>query len=39
MKDKVRVTAANVPRGNQGIRRGFALGYPGAHEEFPWGNA
>ena len=37
MKDKVRVTAADVPRGNQGLLRGFALGYPGAYEEFPWG--
>ena len=31
------VTAADVPRGNQGILRAFALGYPGAHEEFPSG--
>jgi predicted DNA-binding protein (MmcQ/YjbR family) len=37
MKDKVRITAADKPRGNQGILRAFALGYPGAHEEFPWG--
>jgi len=37
MKDKVRVTAADLPRGSQGILRGFALGYPGAYEEFPWG--
>jgi predicted DNA-binding protein (MmcQ/YjbR family) len=37
MKDKVRVTAADVPRGNQGILRAFALGYPDAREEFPWG--
>ncbi len=37
MKDKTRITAADTPKGNQGILRGFALGYPGAHEEFPWG--
>lgn len=37
MRDKVRITAADKPRGNQGILRAFALGYPGAHEEFPWG--
>jgi len=37
MKDKVRISAADVPKGNQGVLRDFALGYPGAHEEFPWG--
>ena len=37
MKDKVRITAADKPRGNQGILRAFALGYPGTNEEFPWG--
>lgn len=37
MKDKVRVSAADVPKGNQGILREFALAYPGAYEEFPWG--
>jgi predicted DNA-binding protein (MmcQ/YjbR family) len=37
MKDKVMVTAADVPRGNQGILRAFALGYPQTHEDFPWG--
>lgn len=31
------VGPGDVPRGNQGILRTFALGYPGAHEEFPWG--
>lgn len=37
MKDKVRVGAGNAPKGNQGLLRDFALGYPGAHEDFPWG--
>ena len=37
MKDKVMVGPGDVPRGNQGILRTFALGYPGAHEAFPWG--
>ena len=31
------VGPGSVPRGNQGILRAFALGYPGAAEEFPWG--
>ena len=31
------VGPGDVPKGNQGILRTFALGYPGAHEEFPWG--
>ncbi len=38
MKDRVRLsTATPAPRGDQGILRAFALDYPGAHEEFPWG--
>lgn len=38
MEDKVRLaTATPAPRGDQGILRAFALHYPGAHEEFPWG--
>jgi len=37
MKDKVMVGPGDVPRGNQGVLRDFALAYPGAHEEFPWG--
>src|SRR5687768_15752800 len=37
MKDKVMVGPGDVPRENQGILRTFALGYPGAYEEFPWG--
>jgi predicted DNA-binding protein (MmcQ/YjbR family) len=37
MKDKVMVGPADKPKGNQGILRAFALAYPGAHEEFPWG--
>jgi predicted DNA-binding protein (MmcQ/YjbR family) len=37
MKDKVMVSPADRPKGNQGILRTFALAYPGAHEEFPWG--
>jgi predicted DNA-binding protein (MmcQ/YjbR family) len=37
MKDKVMVGPGDVPKGNQGILRTFALGYPGAHEDFPWG--
>jgi predicted DNA-binding protein (MmcQ/YjbR family) len=37
MKDKAMVGPADVPKGNQRILREFALGYPGAHEEFPWG--
>ena len=31
------VTAGDIPKGNQGVLHAFALGYPGAHEEFPWG--
>ena len=31
------VSAADRPRGNQAVLRAFALAYPGAHEEFPWG--
>jgi predicted DNA-binding protein (MmcQ/YjbR family) len=37
MKDKVKVGPGDVPKGNQGVLRTFALAYPGAHEEFPWG--
>ena len=37
MKDKAMVGPGSVPRGNAGVLREFALGYPGAHEEFPWG--
>ena len=37
MKDKVMVGPGDAPKGNQGALRDFALGYPGAHEEFPWG--
>lgn len=31
------VGPGDVPRGNHGILWTFALGYPGAHEDFPWG--
>jgi predicted DNA-binding protein (MmcQ/YjbR family) len=37
MKDKAMVGPGDVPKGNQGALRTFALGYPGAYEEFPWG--
>ena len=37
MKDKAMVVPGSVPKGNAGVLRAFALGYPGAHEEFPWG--
>ena len=37
MKDKVMVRPGSVPKGDAGVLRAFALGYPGAHEEFPWG--
>ncbi len=34
---KVVAGPGDVPKGNQGILRAFALGYPETHEEFPWG--
>jgi predicted DNA-binding protein (MmcQ/YjbR family) len=37
LKDKVRIGAADVPKGKAAVLRAFALAYPGAHEEFPWG--
>ena len=37
MKDKAMVRPGSTPKGNAGALREFALGYPGAHEEFPWG--
>jgi predicted DNA-binding protein (MmcQ/YjbR family) len=37
MKGKVMLGPASKPKGNQAILRAFALGYPGATEEFPWG--
>src|SRR5688500_16755710 len=37
MTDKVMLGPKDEPRGNQGILRAFALAYPGATEEFPWG--
>ena len=37
MKDKKMVAPGSVPSGNAGILREFALAYPGATEEFPWG--
>ena len=37
MKDKAMVVPGSIPKGKVGILREFALGYPGAHEEFPWG--
>jgi predicted DNA-binding protein (MmcQ/YjbR family) len=37
MKDKVMVGPGDVPKGNQGALRAFALAYPGTHEDFPWG--
>jgi predicted DNA-binding protein (MmcQ/YjbR family) len=37
MKDKKMLTRASKPRGNGAVLRDFALAYPGAHEDFPWG--
>ena len=37
MTGKATVAPGSVPKGNAGVLRAFALGYPGAHEEFPWG--
>ena len=37
MKGKAMAGPGDVPKGKQAILRAFALGYPGAHEEFPWG--
>ena len=31
------VGPGDVPKGNQGALRAFALAYPGTHEDFPWG--
>ena len=31
------VVPGSVPKGNIGVLRAFALGYPGAQEEYPWG--
>ena len=36
-KDKTMVTPGSVPKGVAGVLRTLALSYPGAHEEFPWG--
>ena len=37
MKDKAMVVPGSVPKGNIAVLRAFALGYPGAQEEYPWG--
>ena len=37
MKDKKRVKPGSTPKGHAGRLRAFALAYPGATEEFPWG--
>jgi predicted DNA-binding protein (MmcQ/YjbR family) len=37
VKDKKMLTRASKPRGHGAALRDFALAYPGAHEEFPWG--
>jgi predicted DNA-binding protein (MmcQ/YjbR family) len=37
MKDKAMVAPGSAPKGNAGVLREFALGFPGAHEDFPWG--
>ena len=31
------VGPGDQPKGNQAVLRAFALGYPGTHEDFPWG--
>jgi len=31
------VVPGSVPKGDLGVLRAFALGYPGAEEEYPWG--
>jgi predicted DNA-binding protein (MmcQ/YjbR family) len=36
-KDKVMVKPGSKPKGVAGQLRDLALSYPGAHEEFPWG--
>lgn len=36
MPAKKMLTRKSAPKGNAVLRE-FALGYPGAHEEFPWG--
>ena len=36
-KVKTMLTPGSVPKGTAGVLRAFALGYPGAHEDFPWG--
>jgi predicted DNA-binding protein (MmcQ/YjbR family) len=36
-KDKTMVTPGSIPKGVAGVLRTLALSYPGAHEEFPWG--
>jgi predicted DNA-binding protein (MmcQ/YjbR family) len=36
-KDKVMVAPGSIPKGVAGVLRDLALSYPGAHEEFPWG--
>ena len=37
MKDKPMVKPGSVPKGNLGRLREFALGHPGAYEDYPWG--
>ena len=37
MKAKPKARAKAKPKGRAGELRAFALAYPGAHEEFPWG--
>jgi predicted DNA-binding protein (MmcQ/YjbR family) len=36
-KTKKMLTGKSRPRGVGAVLRDFALAYPGAHEEFPWG--
>jgi predicted DNA-binding protein (MmcQ/YjbR family) len=37
MKTKKMLTGKSKPKGVGAVLREFALAYPGAHEEFPWG--
>src|SRR4029079_16678362 len=37
MKPKKMLTGKSKPKGVGALLRDFALAYPGAHEEFPWG--
>ena len=34
---KKMLTKKSAPKGKAAVLRDFALAYPGAHEEFPWG--